>query len=300
MAAPRTFPAPAKVNLALAVGPPSESGRHPIASWMVTVDFADEVTITPLESNRVSRYAIVWHPEAPRRSEIDWPIVRDLAVRAHRALEMEMGRSLPAQIKVEKRIPVGGGLGGGSADAAATLRGLNELFKLGLSGDDLRAVARSLGSDVPFLVEGGSAVVAGEGERIEPAPAPADLALVLAFPPHACPTAAVYRAFDELGPGPWREEAVRRLAREGRVTPSGPFNDLAPAAAAVDPALERTLADVASLAEMPAHVSGSGSTVFLVCEHEVHAEALAGAIGERLNLPAIPARLHAGTPVAGP
>src|SRR5688572_29653853 len=105
--------APAKLNLALSVGPPSPElgGFHPIASWMMTVDLFDELTLTRLEPDVLSRYAIVWHKDARRRSEINWSLTKDLAVRAHHALEKHLGRvggtvgGLPVQMKLEKRIP---------------------------------------------------------------------------------------------------------------------------------------------------------------------------------------------------
>ena len=120
---------PAKLNLALAVGRPDGRGMHPICSWMVTISLCDLMVITRLPRDRLSRYAIGWHADAPRPGEIDWPTASDLAVRAHLALERHVKRSLPVQLKLDKRIPVGGGLGGGSSDAAATLRVVNELFE---------------------------------------------------------------------------------------------------------------------------------------------------------------------------
>ncbi len=104
--------APAKLNLALSVGPPAEDGMHPICTWMVAIDLCDELTVTRLEADRLSCYAIIWHEDAKRRSDIDWPITRDLAVRAHLALEQHTNSRLPVQLKLQKRIPVGAGLGG--------------------------------------------------------------------------------------------------------------------------------------------------------------------------------------------
>src|SRR4029079_18091135 len=104
--------APAKLNLALSVGPPDPAtgGGDPIASWMATVDFFDDLTLTRLDEGSLSRYAILWHKDAKRRSEINWSIAKDLAVRAHLALERRTAKRLPVQMKLEKRIPVGGGL----------------------------------------------------------------------------------------------------------------------------------------------------------------------------------------------
>ena len=128
-----TRAARAKRNLALSVGPPrAGDGYHPIASWMARVDLADDLTLTRLDDGDLSRYAIVWHEEALRPTPIDWSITKDLAVRAHLLVQEHLGTEMPVQLKLENRIPVGGGLGGGSADAAAMLLALDELFGLDL------------------------------------------------------------------------------------------------------------------------------------------------------------------------
>jgi len=299
MAARRTITvhAPAKVNLALSVGPPdpTRQGLHPIASWMMTVDLVDDLTLTQLEPGSLSRYAIVWHKDARRRSEIDWSITRDLAVRAHVALENRLGArgSLPVQMKLEKRIPVGGGLGGGSSNAAAMLRALNDLFDLGLSREDLADVGREIGSDVPFLVHGGSGIVEGVGEQLEmhgPQQAPR-LHMVLAFPETPCPTPRVYGLFDELGGAELRPQRVRELAaqRPGPA-PEALFNDLTAAAVRAAPSLHDDLQRLSQLADRPAHVSGSGSSIFVLCDDQMHAIALADAAERKLNLPAVAAK----------
>lgn len=292
--------APAKLNLALAVGPPGVDGMHPICSWMVPINLYDLLEATRLEVDRLSRYAILWHGDAKRRSEIDWPITRDLAVRAHLALERHVGRTLPTQLKLEKRIPVGGGLGGGSSDAAAMLNAINELFELGLSVDDLARIAQPLGSDVPFFVHGTGAIVEGLGDRVERQSRSPDLHAVIVFPPSRCVTRDVYRAFDEQEPGELRAEAVRKLVTESvdRLEPEAIFNDLADPALRVAPSLAEDLQRVGELAERPAHITGSGSTLFVVCDDSMHAEALAGAIEERLDLPALAVGLHDAEAVA--
>lgn len=284
---------------------------HPICSWMATIDLADDLSLMRLEEDRFSRYAILWHKHARRRSEIDWPITRDLAVRAHLALENRVRRRLPVQMRLEKRIPVGGGMGGGSSNAAAMLLGVNRLYELGLDADDLSRVGATLGSDVPFFVQalaavdeaaqnpsteipGRHAIVEGLGDRIEPLPARPPLHAVVIFPQFPCPTGAVYRAFDELlnsAPHSLRTEAVRLLAgAPDRLDPAGPFNDLAPAAMKVAPGLSALSRMIASLAERPAHVTGSGSTLFVLCDDPLHAECLAAAIEQRFELPALPVR----------
>lgn len=279
--------APAKLNLALSVGPPGVDRMHPISSWMVTVDLHDELHLTRLEPESLSRYAILWHAEARRRSEIDWSITRDLAVRAHLALQERVGRELPVQARLEKRIPVGGGLGGGSSDAAAMLRGVNRLFELGLDAAELAAIGQELGSDVPFLVHGGSAIVEGLGERLERREVSRAIHLVVAFPSVGCPTGPVYAAFDDAPGAKLRPESVRALASAPAIDPAAPFNDLLPAALRVAPTLRDDIDELAAIAERPVHLSGSGSTLFIVCDDAVHAAHLARAIENRARMPAL-------------
>lgn len=259
---------------------------HEIASWMVTTAFADELEVKRLPADRLSRFSIDWHEDARRRSDIDWPIRKDLAVRAHALLEAKIGCALPIQLRMRKRIPVGGGLGGGSSNAAAMLRALDALFDLRLRPQFLEHLGERLGSDVPFLVQGGSAIVEGRGERLARAEQHRTH-LVLVFPDAQCPTGAVYGAFDALRTDARVEPArVRALAAAG-ATADAPFNDLADAACRVSPLLAQVRADVEAFARQAVHVSGSGSTLFLVCDSAVHADVLADAIGEQLGLPAV-------------
>ncbi len=284
-----TIQAPAKLNLALAVGPPLENGFHPICSWMVTVDLFDDLEVKRLEPDRLSRYAILWHEEAKRPSEIDWSISKDLAVRAHLALEKRLGRSLPVQLKLDKRIPIGGGLGGGSSDAAATLHAVNQLFELGLSAAELADIGAKLGSDVPFLVHGGSALVEGLGDKLEIHETTPELHAVIACPAAACPTADVYRRFDDLPARPIQDDAVRIFVGSAAKSPQadGPFNDLAEPAIRIAPELKDHLAALTKLAERPAHLSGSGSSIFVLCDDPMHAEFLANAFEEQTQTPTI-------------
>jgi 4-diphosphocytidyl-2-C-methyl-D-erythritol kinase len=284
--------APAKLNLALSVGPPDERGMHPICTWMVTVSLCDDLLVTRLDGGRLSRYAILWHPDALRPREIDWPVPQDLAVRAHLALEQHVGRTLPVQLKLDKRIPVGGGLGGGSSDAAAMLRAVNELFDLGLTDDELREIAAGLGSDVAFFVRGASALVHGFGERVEPLTETGELHAALVFPDAFCPTARVYAAFDEPhATAAWRGDEVRALAQRGGTPPAeSVFNDLAPAAIHVEPGLGESLKRLGEFAQRPAHVAGSGSSLFVLCDDAGHARRLAEAVENQLNLPAVAVR----------
>jgi len=290
MSAPREIivRAPAKLNLALSVGAPNADRMHPIASWMVTTDFADDLHLRRLDEGRDSLYAIIWAPDAPRTSLIDWPIQTDLAVRAHLELEHHVGRKLPLRMKLEKRIPVGGGLGGGSSNAAAMLRGVNELFDLELDATTLAEIARGLGSDVPFLVRGGSAIVEGLGEQLEHHDQLPDIHAVLAFPSISCPTAPVYGKFDALRPdAALQTHRVRALAAMESLTHDAPFNDLAAAAIAAAPALEDEIAEVQEATARTVHVSGSGSTLFVLCAGRLEADLIAELVRTRAGLPAI-------------
>ncbi len=284
--------APAKLNLALSVGALNEHGMHPISSWMVTVDLCDDLHLKPLPAGSYSLFATIWHGDALRRSEIDWSIAKDLVHRAHDRLEMFVGRELPVKSRLEKRIPVGGGLGGGSSDAAAMLRGLNELFALGVSSDDLRKIAATLGSDVPFLIGGGSALIGGTGETIESLGDPPRLHAVLYFPEVPCPTGAVYNEFDAQfkgadRPPQLRPTLVRELASRPHLDAAAPFNDLAVAARVVAPAMAEDMEEIAQLAQLPVHVCGSGSSLFTICSDPMHANALASASRTQLHIPAV-------------
>jgi 4-diphosphocytidyl-2-C-methyl-D-erythritol kinase len=287
--------APAKLNLALSVGAPGADGMHPIAGWMATVDLHDDLELVRLPVGYPSRYAIIWHDEARRTSDIDWSIRRDLGARAHDALERHVGRGLSVQAKFEKRIPIGGGLGGGSADAAAMLHGLNRLFDLGLPVDELATIAEPLGSDVPFLVHGGSAIVTGLGERIERLPSPEALHAVLVLPKISCGTGPVYRTFDELRPDARVDEARVRSVSVAAITTSSPFNDLAEPACHLHPELGQLRAELADAVGMPVHVSGSGSTLFVVVDSELTANLIAETVETRFELPAISVRASEGT-----
>jgi 4-diphosphocytidyl-2-C-methyl-D-erythritol kinase len=278
----------AKLNLTLAVGPPrAGDGYHPICSWFAPIDLADDLRILRLDGG-ASRFEFTWADDAPRPSPIDWPVDRDLCVRAHAALEGEARRALPVAMTLRKRIPVGGGLGGGSSDAAAMLVALREMFGLSIDDRGLAALALTLGSDVPYFLlrPPSAAVVEGLGERI----VPVDIEpgrFVLIFPPMGCPTGAVYKAFDadlpgRGRPGPLRTDDVWTLARGGRVTNAALFNDLAIAAMHVAPALADVRDRAASATGRPAHVTGSGSTMFVVCENDADQAATRTALSHAL------------------
>lgn len=278
--------APAKVNLALSVGAlDPETSRHPICSWMVTVDFCDYLKLTRLEAGRLSRYAVLWHDDAPVKSDIDWSIQHDLAVRAHLALERRVGRALPVQLALRKRIPVGGGLGGGSSDAAAMLKACCELFNLHdeVGPDTLLDLAAELGSDVPFLLDGGSAIVEGTGEAVQHFDHLPEMSLVLVFSDATCHTRSIYARFDEVPSRGLRADAVRSVAGgDGE-----PFNDLAVAAKAEATTLGALAEVIERACRCSVHVTGSGASLFIICGSRIEAEATVTTITEQFDVQAM-------------
>jgi 4-diphosphocytidyl-2-C-methyl-D-erythritol kinase len=151
------WPAPAKLNLFLHVTGRRPDGYHELQTLFQLIDLCDTVGIVVREDGRIER------PEGPAEIYPD----TDLTVRAARALQMATGSKWGASIRVHKRIPIGGGLGGGSTDAATVLRALNHLWECGLGVEDLAEIGLPLGADVPVFVKGFSAWAEGVGERLE-------------------------------------------------------------------------------------------------------------------------------------
>ncbi len=290
----------AKVNLALAVGPPlpaaagggAHAGFHPICSWMHAIDLFDDLELVRLPEGEASRYDIAWAADAPRPSPIDWPVEKDLCVRAHRGIEIQAGRPLPLALTLRKRTPVGGGLGGGSADAAAMIRAVDAMFDLHMRDVARAALARSLGSDVLFFLTApalnqppSAAIVSGLGDVLETAPK-ACAWLMLILPPMGCPTGPVYRAFDALAHAPLRDSQVRTLAagaaeHDGRVDSAALFNDLSEASFTVAPGLREIRDRAAHALGRPVHVTGSGSTLFAVCASRAEAHVACAKVAVR-------------------
>lgn len=158
----------AKLNLTLEVLSKRPSGYHELVSVMQSVDLHDTVTVCESDTLELAEDAGI-------------PAAENLVVRAAEALRRAAGVSRGARIELAKCIPVAAGLGGGSADAAATLRALNRLWSVGLSRSDLAEIGATLGSDVPFLVHEGTALVEGRGERVTRLPTPkVDSVVILA------------------------------------------------------------------------------------------------------------------------
>lgn len=283
-----TVACPAKVNLALSVGAPREDGYHPIASWMVTIGLADQLTLQKTDGE--SSFDIAWADDALSPCDIDWPLGKDLIYRAHGLLEAHTGKTLPIHATLTKRIPVGAGLAGGSTDGAAMFKGLNQLFALGLDDATLIDLSMQLGSDLAFFFSPGSAIVTGRGEHLTDAAMPSDMHLALILPDFGCPTGAVYQAFDSLLP----QAAVDKQAVHGAVAGNRDcFNDLAEAACAVQPRLADLRARISQATRRPVHVTGSGAGMFIVTASAHDANDLSRIIRDQCSVSAIPVAVGA-------
>ena len=264
----------AKLNLALAIGPAVDDpasrshGYHPICSYMHAIELHDTIEIERASS---TEYDIAWLSEKGSADPVGWALESDLGVRAHRAMEALAGTALPCAIRVRKAIPAGGGLGGGSSDAASVLLGLNELFGLGLGRERLVSIAMTLGSDIAFFVDPGftpprPAIVEGFGERIERLNERREgTEVTLIFPPFGCATGAVYGAFDAVCDRDAPDERpARAFAGESPVGDEMIVNDLFEAACATTPRLREVRDALASGLGRAVHLSGSGSTLFVL------------------------------------
>ena len=176
-----TCPAPAKLNLFLHVVGRRTDGYHLLQTLFRFIDFGDTLHFTLREDGVVRRVSVL----------DGVPQEQDLCVRAARLLQQECGCPLGVDIALEKRIPLGGGLGGGSSDAATTLLALNRLWRLGLSRERLMQIGLSLGADVPVFVFGENAFAEGVGEQLQAYPVP-DTWYVVLFPPVHVATAQVF------------------------------------------------------------------------------------------------------------
>lgn len=179
--------APAKINLSLDVLYKRDDGFHELEMIMTTIDLADRIELELLDENRIvvqSQTRFVPDDE------------RNLAYKAASLVKDRFSINKGVAIKIDKNIPVAAGLGGGSSDAAAVLRGLNKLWNLQLSIDELAQLGAEIGSDVSFCVYGGTALAKGKGEVITPLPAPPKCWVVLAKPSIGVSTGEIYKKLE--------------------------------------------------------------------------------------------------------
>ena len=239
----------AKVNLTLEVLGMRPDGYHELRSVVTTIPLHDDVELLDAPAGEITVEMSGDGMEVPHV-----PCEENLAVRAARALAAAAGVSRGVHIRIVKRIPVGAGLGGGSADAAAVLNGLNELWGMGLPKERLCEIGAEVGSDVPALVLGGMVLMEGRGERVRAllqrarrplsqSVGPFDDNFVLRVPPIYASTARVYAEFRPEDCGKFR-------------------NDLQPAACRLYPAIAETIAEMEAEGLGDVQMTGSGSAVF--------------------------------------
>jgi 4-diphosphocytidyl-2-C-methyl-D-erythritol kinase len=279
----------AKLNLALAVGPPIDApnqpthGYHPVYSYMHAIELSDLIEIRRLNLGHTSIFDLAWQRKDGTTQPVEWAPEQDLAFRAHQLLEQHSEQSLPVEVVVRKAIPAGGGLGGGSSDAASVLVGLNQLFGLGLDTTALQSIAMRFGSDIAYFIDEElnsprPAIVSGFGETIERIdPGHVGQSVSLIVPPFGCHTGQVYAAFDSTCDWDHPDEArVHDLAGAAQLSDDSIWNDLYPPACAIEPRLEQLRDSFATRFGKAVHLSGSGSTLFVLgpldagLVHELH------------------------------
>ena len=259
-----TVRVPGKVNLHLGVGERRADGYHDITTVFHAVSLTDEVTVRGADLLSLSTIG----EGAEEVPDDD----RNLAWQAAELMAEHVGRAPDVEIIIDKSIPVAGGMAGGSADAAAVLVGMNELWELGVPRRDLHAMAAQLGSDVPFALHGGTALGTGRGEDLTPVLARSSFDWVLAFGTGGLSAAAVYAEIDRLreAGSPARlsdPEPLLTALSSGDPRQLAPLlgNDLQPAALSLQPELRRTLRAGAEAGALAGIVSGSGPTCAFLC-----------------------------------
>ena len=260
-----TVRVPAKINLELLVGPPREDGYHPLATVFHAVNLFDEVTVSASEE---------WGLSVSGPQSLGVPADgTNLAAKAAQQLAEVGGVTEPVHIAIRKEIPVAGGMAGGSADAAATLVACDQLWGLATSRAELEEVAAQVGSDVPFLLSGGTAMGSGRGEVLAPVLARGTYHWVLALSEGGLSTPAVYAECDRLRgdrpvpePRPTPEMMSALRSGDARALGAALANDLQAAAISLMPALGEVIDAGLEFGAVGGIVSGSGPTVAFLAE----------------------------------
>jgi len=266
-----TVRVPAKVNLQLSVGPREADGFHNLVTVFQAISIFDEVTVTLAQPNSGISISISGdHTHGVPADD------RNLAVKATELIAKEYDLDIDVHIDIKKSIPVAGGMAGGSADAAATIVAIDYLFSLGMNREEMSEIAAQLGSDVPFMLSGGTAIGTGHGEQLTPALSRGTYHWVLALSSVGLTTPAVYAECDRLRAEleitePQTHEVLMQalLAADPKTVGASLTNDLQAAACSLRPALRLVLDVGQEYGALGALVSGSGPTVaFLVADEE--------------------------------
>ena len=264
---------PAKVNLQLSVGPLGSDGFHEVTTVFQAISLFDDVTVATAPDGEGIKISISGQTSSGVPADNS-----NLAVKA--AELMIKNYELPTDliIKLKKEIPVAGGMAGGSADAAGVIVGLDSLFELGLSRDEMEIVGSKIGSDVPFSICGGVAIGTGRGDQITPALAKGSYNWVLALSGQGLSTPSVYQECDRLREGlsissPAVSEQLMQALRAGDAKALGKSltNELQSAACSLRPALRLVLDVGVDYGALGGIVSGSGPTVAFLVSDDDHA-----------------------------
>jgi 4-diphosphocytidyl-2-C-methyl-D-erythritol kinase len=259
---------PAKVNLLLRIVGKRDDGYHDIETVLQTIELSDQVRL------RRAGHEIALTCDDP-------PLPPDRTNLAHRAASILLAHAnthCGIHIHLQKRIPVGAGLGGGSSNAATVLVGLTHLLDLSIPRSELIELAGTIGSDVPFFIEGGTTWATGRGDILHPLPSPPPLWLVIVYPGYPISSGWAYRMVRKVSeklPLLYRE--VRDAFEGGDVTEIGTLlmNDFEPVVYEHYPALAALKGDLTGQGAVAACLSGSGSSLFALVEDEVTAHRLA-------------------------
>jgi len=243
---------PAKINLLLEILGKREDGYHEVETWMTPVSLFDRLTLEPAGHTQVH----CEHPDVPSGEA-------NIIHKTIEQLERHTGRSRTVRVTVEKRIPPGTGLGGGSSNAATCLRALNRMGDLCLDPDELRQIGASIGADVNFFLSGGSALCRGRGEQIDPAPLNRPLEVLLIIPEIRCKTVEIYQNLGEILNFPPGRVSVLKQELDQDWNDRKLMNRLQSAAFHRYPALEDLFRTLDQATERTPLMTGSGSAFFL-------------------------------------
>ena len=267
--------APAKVNLYLRITGRRDDGYHLLDTLMVPISLGDDIGIARGDGPPGSLILEADSPEVPLGDE-------NTVHRAVRAFRERTGRRDPVAVTIRKRIPIGAGLGGGSTDAAAALRGMNDLLETGLSTEDLMALAVSVGADVPFFIRGEAARARGIGEELSPVKSLPGLWMVVLFPNLSVSTAWVYRNFRLKLTKPSNNNNLSEKLDTPDEVAQVMVNDLETVTIGRYPRIARLKHRLDESGAIGSLMSGSGSSVFGLFADETDAKsAFAGFEGEK-------------------
>lgn len=295
-----TAQAPGKVNLSLAVGAPRPDGYHPVASVYLAVSMLEEVTATPRADGDVT-VSLADHSSVFVDPDLIPQDASNLAARAALLLREHLGLDEDTHgvhLEITKQVPVAGGMGGGSADAAAALMACAALWDAGLSRQDLAGIGAALGADVPFAVMGGAAVGLGVGDELTPLLARHPVHLVLVPAATGLSTPQVYALLDELRaegalPTPESDPEVDRDLVQALTAGNAEelalllHNDLQVPAATMVPELSEMLDVGLEEGALSGQVSGSGPTVMFLARSAEESFQLAARLEDRTGVAAI-------------